>query len=236
MVGELVEGSVLAAGRSVVHDHQPPLRARTLESLKNSSCSSVSFRPELSIENLTSPFLTAQILCSILFIEGISPPGKPISWVPVMNGDVPSFLLQLHECGSLSICRPEQAKRVEGSSHLRNICAQIGAKILRLRASPCAQDDRLVTLYEFAVLRLSSKVVPRNGRCPFPTLHLPPEARILKSQTPRRWSGHSAGRRGSLSGRRTAPRRCSGRCRRRCRILPWLRPRCAAGGRRGRAA
>ena len=30
------------------------------------------------------------------------------------------------------ICHPEQAKRVEGSSHLRDICSQFGAKILRL--------------------------------------------------------------------------------------------------------
>ena len=34
-----------------------------------------------------------------------------------------------------------ERQRVEGSSHLRNICSQIGAKILRLRASPSAQDD-----------------------------------------------------------------------------------------------
>ena len=40
------------------------------------------------------------------------------------------------------ICHPERAKRVEGSSHCRNICSQIGAKILRLRALPSAQDDR----------------------------------------------------------------------------------------------
>ena len=40
------------------------------------------------------------------------------------------------------ICHPERAKWVEGSSHLWDICSQIGAKILRLRASPSAQDDR----------------------------------------------------------------------------------------------
>ena len=40
------------------------------------------------------------------------------------------------------ICHPERAKRVEGSSHCREICSQFGAKILRLRALPFAQDDR----------------------------------------------------------------------------------------------
>ena len=40
------------------------------------------------------------------------------------------------------ICHPERAKRVEGSSHWRDIWGQIGAKILRLRALPSAQDDR----------------------------------------------------------------------------------------------
>ena len=39
-------------------------------------------------------------------------------------------------------CHPERAKRVEGSSHLRSCRGRIGAKILRLRASPFAQDDK----------------------------------------------------------------------------------------------
>ena len=40
-------------------------------------------------------------------------------------------------------CHPERAKRAEGSSHLPPAQALPGAKILRLRASPFAQDDRL---------------------------------------------------------------------------------------------
>ena len=42
------------------------------------------------------------------------------------------------------ICHPERAKRVEGSSHLPPAQKPFGAKILRLRASPFAQDDRLL--------------------------------------------------------------------------------------------
>ena len=42
----------------------------------------------------------------------------------------------------LPVCHPERAKRVEGSSHWHDIWGQIGAKILRLRALPAAQDDR----------------------------------------------------------------------------------------------
>ena len=45
------------------------------------------------------------------------------------------------------ICHPERPKGVEGSSHCRSCITGIDAKILRLRASPCAQDDRL---YGFA--------------------------------------------------------------------------------------
>ena len=41
------------------------------------------------------------------------------------------------------VCHPERAKRVEGSSHLPSAQELPGAKILRLRASPFAQDDRL---------------------------------------------------------------------------------------------
>ena len=50
------------------------------------------------------------------------------------------------------VCHPERAKRVEGSSYCRDICSHIGAKILRLRALPSAQDDR-------------------GGRCPFLLLY-----------------------------------------------------------------
>ena len=41
-------------------------------------------------------------------------------------------------------CHPERAKRVEGSSHLPSAQKPFGAKILRLRASPLAQDDRFL--------------------------------------------------------------------------------------------
>ena len=41
-------------------------------------------------------------------------------------------------------CHPERAKRVEGSSHLPSVQKPFGAKILRLRASLSAQDDKLL--------------------------------------------------------------------------------------------
>ena len=49
-------------------------------------------------------------------------------------------------------CHPERAKRAEGSSHLPPAQELPGAKILRLRASPFAQDDKLSTGSSFITM------------------------------------------------------------------------------------